>query len=79
MDAVYSVGGWGVGDAHVVSVGHLAVNDGGSDYFVASLYSWDNATFKQSLLYRDRKKSIEFYLFKCSDLILSFKPKFVSI
>ena len=49
----------------------------GDDYFVASLYSWDNATFKQSLLYRDRKKSIEFYLFKCSELIESFKPKCV--
>jgi|LakMenE01Jun11ns_1017448.scaffolds.fasta_scaffold9927922_3 hypothetical protein len=51
----------------------------GDDYFVASLFSWDNATFKQCLLYRDRKKSIEFYLFNCSELIERFKPKCVSI
>jgi hypothetical protein len=30
MGAVQSVGGWGIGDAHVVLVGHLAVNDGRS-------------------------------------------------
>ena len=51
----------------------------GDDYFVASLFYWDNTTFRQCFLYRDRKKSIEFYLFKCSELIETFKPKCVSI
>lgn len=51
----------------------------GDDYFTASLFYWNNTTFKQCFLYRDRKKSIEFYLFKCGELIEAFKPKCVSI
>ncbi len=51
----------------------------GDDYFIANVFQWDNTTFRQCYLYRDRKKSIEFYLFNCGELIERFKPKCVSI
>lgn len=51
----------------------------GDDYFVVSVFAWTGDVFRQCYLYRDRKKSIEFYLFKAGEVIEIFKPKCISI
>ncbi len=51
----------------------------GDDYFLCNVFAWDNDTFRQVEMFRDRKKSNDYYLLKCSELINKYNPEIISI
>jgi len=67
---------WHKSDEFYIGIDPSSVGD---DYFLCNVFAWDNDTFRQVEMFRDRKKSNDYYLLKCSELIRKYNPEIISI